>query len=315
MPSGDDALPWLGDYPFLGGALANLGAHMIGTFADMPTPSLGTQSGADGAVSGTAFSAASGRFTAADTGMTLQVIDTGASPPVVYSFTVTFVDATDLTISSSWVGTGTSALSWSLLGRGPSNAGLRYFASDTSVEYQSTGTVWLQVAASGSGLPYCFAVADQKNVLTATQTTFNFDPNNNGDHFVTNSPSTFDLATNGDGTRTPRILVDGIYIFWVFGQCSTSTTVPAAGSVAQVFPNNYAVEPIGPNGLDSFKHEFNNTTYVAYPAWVWIGDADPSFYPPPLGGEISLGQDSGHTALSSMSFTAVQITPSTVIIP
>ena len=46
MPSGDDALPWLGDYPFPGGAEANQGIHMIGLTANMPEPSLGTQTGA-----------------------------------------------------------------------------------------------------------------------------------------------------------------------------------------------------------------------------------------------------------------------------
>jgi hypothetical protein len=131
MPSGNDPLPFLGDYPFPG-AGGNPGIHMIGLTANMPNPSLGTQSGADGAVadSSTAFSAASGQFTANDTGTTITITDTGASPPALYSFTVTFVDATDLTLSSDWMGTGTTDLPWVLSGREPSNAGMFYLATD-----------------------------------------------------------------------------------------------------------------------------------------------------------------------------------------
>jgi hypothetical protein len=132
MPGTDDALPWLGDYPFPGGSTANQGIHMMGLTENMPIPSLGTQTGADGAVavSSTAFAAASGRFTTNDTGMTLTIVDTGATVPAVYTFTVTFVDTTHLTLGSSWAGTGTTGLSWSLTGRGPSNAGALYLATD-----------------------------------------------------------------------------------------------------------------------------------------------------------------------------------------
>lgn len=155
LPGGPDAIPWLGDYPY-GSGEGNQGIHMIGLLADMPAPSLGTQTGADGAVasSSTAFSAASGRFTAANTGGTLQVIDTGASPPVVYSFTVTYVDATHLTLGSGWAGTGTSSLSWVLSGQGPSNAGLMYFATDGSggggIQFDTNNVGdWLDITATG----------------------------------------------------------------------------------------------------------------------------------------------------------------------
>lgn len=150
MPSGSDELPWVGDYPYPG-AGGNQGIHMLGTLANLPAASLGTQTGSDGAVGSgsTAFTAASGRFASANTGDTIQIVDTGASPPAVYSFTVTYVSATALTLSSAWAGTGTSALSWTLLGPGPSNEGLRYFATDAEVEYQSIGTDWLQVGALG----------------------------------------------------------------------------------------------------------------------------------------------------------------------
>ena len=90
------------------------GIHMIGLTANMPAPSLGAQSGPDGAVSGTAFTSATGRFTSANTGNTIQITDTGATPPVQYQFTVTFVSATALTLSGSWAGTGTSSLPWVL---------------------------------------------------------------------------------------------------------------------------------------------------------------------------------------------------------
>jgi hypothetical protein len=162
MPSGDDAVPWLGDYPF-GGAGGNQGVHMIGLAANRPAASLGTRVGSDGAVSGgsTAFSATSGRFVSANTGDTIRIVDTGASPAVVYSFTVTYVSATALTLSSAWAGTGTSNLSWSLLGQGPSNAGLRYFATDTPAEYESTGTDWLELPQGGGSSLIFWPAADQ----------------------------------------------------------------------------------------------------------------------------------------------------------
>ncbi len=149
MPGGPDELPWLGEYPFANTADSQGGIHMIGLAADRPDPSLGTQTGSDGAVAAasTAFTAASGRFVSANTGDTIQIIDTGASPPVVYSFTVTFVSGTALTLSSGWAGTGTSDLSWSLQGQGPSNAGLSYLSSDASEFAVSDGTAW----HSGSG--------------------------------------------------------------------------------------------------------------------------------------------------------------------
>ena len=131
---------------------------MIGLAADMPTPSLGTQSGADGAVGSgsTAFSAASGRFSAADTGATITIIDTGATVPTSYTFTVTYVSGTALTLSSAWAGTGTSALSWLVTGRGPSNAGLMYYATDgtdvpTGSLYESDGASWHTLAGPGGG--------------------------------------------------------------------------------------------------------------------------------------------------------------------
>lgn len=150
MPSGADAIPWLGDYPFLGGPTANQGIHMIGTLADRAVPSLGTQTGADGAVTGTAFTAASGRFTTNDTGMTLTAMDTGVSPPVAYTFTVTYVSPTALTLSSFWTGVATSSLSWVLTGRGPSNAGLAHISAGTNPGggplFVSDGTDWVQGA-------------------------------------------------------------------------------------------------------------------------------------------------------------------------
>lgn len=151
MPSGADALPWAGD-PLNGVD----GIHMQGVVADMPDPSLGTQSGSDGAVTGTAFTSASGHFTAANTGDTILLVDTGATTPVVYTFTVTFVSTTALTLSSAWAGTGTTVLPWTLSGSGPSNKGMLYHATDgtdspTGTLYRSDGTQWTPIGGLSSG--------------------------------------------------------------------------------------------------------------------------------------------------------------------
>jgi hypothetical protein len=158
LPGGDDPLPWLGDYPYPGGATANQGINMVGPTANMPDPSLGTQSGSAGVVSGTTFTDTTAQFSSPDTGTTITISDNGVTPPVLYSFTVTYVSANQLTLSSAWLGTGSSDLSWSLTGRGASNAGLTYYATDMrdtpgGTLYQSTGTQWLPVASSGSSLP------------------------------------------------------------------------------------------------------------------------------------------------------------------
>ena len=155
MPSGADPEPWLGTYP-RGAATDPIGVHMIGTVANMPPATAGTQSGADGAASGTAFTAASGQFTAVNTGDTILITDTGASSaPFVYSFTVTYVDATSLTLDSSWAGVASSGLPWVLSGSAPSNAGLTYYATDgtdspTGSLYQSDGTQWIPIASATS---------------------------------------------------------------------------------------------------------------------------------------------------------------------
>lgn len=160
MPSGSDALPWLGDYPY-GTGQGLQGAHMIGTLLSRPIPSVGTQSGPDGAVSGSDFTATSGQFTLPNTGDTITITDTGATTPVTYQFTVTYVSGTELTLSGSWAGTGTSGLPWVLSGQGPSNAGLSYFATDgtdnpSGTLYHSTGTDWLPVAGASVALPPWF---------------------------------------------------------------------------------------------------------------------------------------------------------------
>lgn len=169
-------MPWLGDP-----VNAVPGIHAIGTIADRPNPSLGSQSGADGAVAhtSTAFTAASGQFTTNDTGMTLKLQDSATN--TVEQYTVTYVSATALTLSAAWPATisgtptATTVLSWVLSGREPSNAGLLYHATDgtdtaTGTTYESDGTQWVPVSSSGGAGPariaWVYGTVDNYQVST-----------------------------------------------------------------------------------------------------------------------------------------------------
>ena len=199
MPSGADSLPWTGDP-----ANGVLGIHMIGLTADMPAPSLGTQSGSDGAVahSSTAFTAASGRFAAVNTGDTILIIDSATNTTV--ERTVTFVSSTALTLSSAWPATiggtptATSVLSWVLSGQGPSNAGMLYLATDgpadTAIRFNTDNIGgWLDITTNdvdGSG--YGFHFADQS-----------------GGGILFESTTGISIRTDGTGPSALTIMNDG----------------------------------------------------------------------------------------------------------
>ena len=229
MPSGSDAIPWLGDYPYGSTAdLTNQGVHMIGTTADMPAPSLGTQSGSDGVVTNgsSAFTAASGRFTANDTGATITIIDQNAATPTQYVFTVTYVSATALTLSGNWAGVSSGAQTdaWVLTGRGPSNAGLTYYASDgtdapTGTLYESDGTDWVPVSGGAGGIQ----VTD--GVMTVNPTTeLLIGPQLTADDYPSGSVARID--DDDDDTPSGGVALETFFVD------STSTGVSAATTLA-----------------------------------------------------------------------------------
>ncbi len=189
MPSGPDALPWLGGYNRTSPTDPG-GIHMIGTLANRPDPSPGTTSGSDGVVTHgfNLFQSASANFYSLNTGDTIQITDTIASPPVIYSFTVTFLTFSGLDLSSNWMGnstTGTVKFPWVLTGRGPSNAGLHYYANDAGsgavgTLFESDGVQWIPMTAGSTGLPPWYQWSPSIQItpgVTGVSPTVSVDPN------------------------------------------------------------------------------------------------------------------------------------------
>lgn len=131
---------------------------MVGTVANMPPATAGSQSGSDGVVSGggATFTSVTGQFTTVSTGDTITIYDTNATTsPFTYESVVTFVSSTVLTLTTPYAGSATSVLPWVLTGSAPSNAGLTYFATDgtdpaTGTLYQGDGSQWIPIASPNS---------------------------------------------------------------------------------------------------------------------------------------------------------------------
>ena len=167
---------------------------------------------------------------------------------------------------------------------------------------------FLKGAAAGlatASLPWCIALSATKNVTSGAVTTTTFDF---AGGLTTNDASVYELQANGDGTTTPYIIADGVYLTYILGQLSIGASAPAAGSAAVIESGSYGNEPIGNPAVASFYVDPVTALGRCKPVWLWMLGVGVGLTPP-IGGAIGLRQNSGTTASCSMTFAAVRLDP------